>query len=222
MKAVLTGATGLIGSELLKILLRKSYIESVTVLTRKPLDFIDPKMIVRVIDFDNLQHIEQSFDSVDVVFSCVGTTQSQVKGDKSAYRKVDHDIPVNVAQAAQRKGAKKFILVSSVGADKNSGTFYLKLKGEVEFKITSLGFDSVYFMRPGFLLGRKDNTRAAEVILKPLMRFFSLAMLGGLEKYKSIEAEDVALAMAEAAREDKTGIYIMHYAQMRELAAKGA
>ncbi|MEO6916743.1 MAG: NAD(P)H-binding protein, partial [Chitinophagaceae bacterium] len=208
MKAVLTGATGLIGNELLKILLIKPWIESVTVLTRKALAFTHPKMIVRVIDFDNLQHIEQSFDSVDVIFSCVGTTQSQVKGDKSAYRKVDHDIPVNVAQAGLRKGARKFILVSSVGADKNSGNFYLKLKGEVEFKISSLGFDSVYLFRPSFLLGRKDNTRAAEAFVRPLMRLFSIAMLGGLEKYKSIEAEDVAQAMAEASRLEKTGIYI--------------
>lgn len=220
MKAVLTGATGMIGGILLKILLKKSYIESVTVLTRKPLSFTDPKMIVHVVDFDNLQHIEKSFDSADVLFSCVGTTQSQVKGDQVEYRKIDHDIPVNLAQAGLRKGAKKFILVSAVGADKSSSNFYLKLKGEVEFKLSSLGFETVYYFRPSLLLGERKNPRMMEGVMGAIMRVAGLALLGSLGKYKAIEASDVAEAMAEAARVEKTGIHILHYDQIRDLAAE--
>ena len=221
MNVVLVGATGMIGSLLLRVLLQKSYINSVTVLTRKPLNFTDPKMTVHVVDFDNLQHIEKSFDEVDVIFSCVGTTQSQVKGDKTLYRKVDHDIPVNVAQAGLRKGAKKFILVSSVGADKSSGNFYLKLKGEVEFKLSSLGFDTVYFLRPSLLMGERKESRLMEGVMKSVMRIAGLALLGSLSKYKAIEAGDVAEAMAEAARLEKTGIHILHYDQIRAMAEAG-
>jgi uncharacterized protein YbjT (DUF2867 family) len=148
------------------------------------------------------------------VFVAVGTTQKKVKGDKAAYRKVDFDIPVNAAKFCAETGCKSFLLVSSVGADSKSGNFYLKLKGEVEDKVQSLSIPSVSIFRPSMLLGNRQESRPAESIAQVLSKGLSLLFPG---KYKPVPAQDVAKSMVAAGKQQKPGVSIYHYEEMKAM-----
>ena len=130
--ATLIGATGLIGGELLNLLLEDGYFRTVRVLIRRPYNREHPRLEKKLVDFNDNDSMLVALDNSDVVFSAVGTTQKQVKGDKQLYRKIDYNIPVHAARFCKMTGCKTFVLVSSVGANSESNTFYLKLKGEVE------------------------------------------------------------------------------------------
>ena len=126
MKAILVGATGLTGSYLLKHLLSDDYFEKVVALTRKPHQINNDKYVNYVVNFDNYSDLQNAVNEDTCIFIAIGTTQSQVGGDKVAYRKIDFDIPVNVAKIAVEKGVKTFVLISAVGANANGRNFYIK------------------------------------------------------------------------------------------------
>ena len=131
--ATVIGASGLIGSHLLQLLLKDDYWQHVRIIGRRPLNIQHEKLEELVIDFSNVKSFEQAVAGSEVVFCAIGTTQKKVKGDKDAYRKVDYDIAVNAAKAAAKYGVFSFLLVSSVGANAdNNNNFYIKLKGVVE------------------------------------------------------------------------------------------
>jgi uncharacterized protein YbjT (DUF2867 family) len=144
----------------------------------------------------------------------VGTTQKKVKGDKAAYRKVDYDIPVNAARFCKMTGCEKFVLVSSVGANRKSNNFYLELKGEVEDAIKAVGLKSVHIMRPSMLLGERNESRQGERIAKGLMKTFSFFISS---KYKPIYGMDVAKAMLVAAKKSDEGFFIWEYSGIKQL-----
>jgi len=214
--AVLIGATGLIGSHILEFLLKDNDLESVRLLVRRPLPVSHPKLKVIVIDFEDETAFRNGIAGCDSVFVAVGTTQKKVKGDKTAYRKVDYDIPVNAARFSGETSCKSFLLVSSVGADSRSGNFYLKLKGEVEDKISSMSIPSISIFRPSMLLGNRPESRPmesiAQVISRPLGALFP-------SKYKPVKASDVARAMIIASKQNTPGFRIYHYREMIALMA---
>lgn len=212
--ATLIGATGLIGGELLKLLLDDGYFESIRVLVRRPFAIEHPKLEKKLIDFGDNDSLLVALDNSDVIFSAIGTTQKQVKGDKDAYRKIDYDIPVHAAKFGKMTGCKSFVLVSSVGANSNSNTFYLKLKGEVENAVRNSGIETVHIMRPSMLLGERKEFRLAEKIGSPLMSAFSFLLPS---KFKPIHARDVAKAMLVAAKESKKGIFVYEYSDIKRL-----
>ena len=131
-QATLFGATGLIGGYLLDIILEDPYFNHVIVVSRRPFSKKHPKMDTRIIDFSTTKQIEQSIANSDFVFSAIGTTQAQVKGDKSAYRKIDFDITLSIAMACKKMNIKSFLFVSSSGANSSSASFYMKLKGKID------------------------------------------------------------------------------------------
>ena len=137
--AALVGATGLIGGELLQLLLNDPYYDSVRILIRRPFAMDHSKLEKKLVDFNDADSLLVALDRSDAVFVGVGTTQRKVKGDKTAYRKVDYDIPVHIAQYCKMVGCKTLVLVSSVGADSKSKSFYLRLKGEVEDEVKRIG-----------------------------------------------------------------------------------
>jgi uncharacterized protein YbjT (DUF2867 family) len=215
--AVLVGATGLVGSLLLQKLLADAMFTKVIALTRKLSEIPHRKLINTVVDFNNPDDMAGSFETADVIFCSVGTTQKKVNGSEEAYRKVDFDIPVEIGKIGLKKGVKQFILVSSIGANPQSNNFYLRLKGEVENAISELGYESLYIMRPSLLLGKRSEFRLGENIGQAVVRSASFLFFGAMKKYYPVQAGDVAQAMIEAAKEKRPGINIIQYDEMMQL-----
>lgn len=214
MIATIAGATGLIGSHLLKELLDDPYFDTVRILIRRPFDLTHPKLEKKIVDFSDSDSLLVALSNSNVVFCAIGTTQKKVKGDKEGYRKIDVDIPAKLARFSKMAGCEKFILVSSIGADSNGKNFYLKLKGEVEDVVKTIGLRSLHIMRPSFLLGERKEFRIGEVIGKPLMKIFSFAIPA---KYKAIHAKDVARAMIAVAKSKNEGTFVYEHDQIKAL-----
>jgi len=216
--AVVVGATGLIGSNLVNTLLNDASFERVKVLVRKTFPVSNPKLEVLVIDFNNTNDLSQKIGTGDSIFCCIGTTQKKVKGDLNMYRKIDYDIPVNITGIASVNGFKKYLLVSSVGANAKSSNFYLKLKGEVEEEISTMRFESIHIFQPSMLLGQRKEFRFGERVGKVLIQPLSFLFFGSLTKYKPIQANEVAKAMVAAAKKESKGINIYTYNEIKTLA----
>jgi uncharacterized protein YbjT (DUF2867 family) len=213
--ATLIGATGLIGGELLKLLLDDDYYSTVKILIRRPVDWSHPKLKKELIDFNDNDSFLMAIDNSDAVFCTVGTTQKKVKGDKLAYRKVDYDIPVKSARFCKMTGCKTFVLVSSIGDNSKSGNFYIKLKGEVEDEIKALEIDRVHIMRPSMLLGERNESRPMEKVGQVMMKAFSFLIPA---KFKAVEATKVAKAMLAASKQTGHGVFVYDYIQIKKLA----
>ena len=215
--ATLIGATGLIGSRLLLMLQEDDCIGSIRILSRRTVEFTKPKTKVQVIDFSELKQFRSAINGSDAVFCTVGTTQKKVDGDEEAYRKVDYDIPVNAAKLCAETACPRFLLVSSVGADSSSGSFYLKLKGEVEDEVKESGVPSVSIFRPSILLGERNESRPGETIGKVVMKVFSFMLPS---RMKPIDADDVAMAMLWAAKQGRDGFQVYQYQEMIKASKK--
>jgi uncharacterized protein YbjT (DUF2867 family) len=219
LTAVVLGATGLIGEQLVKQLLHDPAFSKIRILVRRPVQFSDSKLEVVVVNFDDPADYQNKLGHGDCIFSCIGTTNKKVKGDKLAYRKIDFDIPVQAAKTGRLNGFTTFLLVSSVGANAASANFYLKLKGEVEREIAAIHFQSFQVFRPGILYGARKEQRPGELVGKALMKFIDLLLYRGVKKYRGIEASAVAKAMVGAAKSGPTGTYIHHFTEIVELAS---
>ena len=205
------GATGLIGHQLLTLLLKDTHFADIYVITRRTLMFKDERIKNIVVDFSDDFSFKNSLISCDVVFCSVGTTQKQVNGDKVAYRKIDVDIPEKAAQFCEENGGTTFLLVSSVGADSKSSNFYLALKGEVEDFVVKRNIPSITIFRPSLLLGNRKEFRVGEIISTLFMK--PLAFLVP-SIYKPIEAAKVAKSMYQTAVSNRPGVHIYHFAEM--------
>jgi uncharacterized protein YbjT (DUF2867 family) len=212
--AALIGATGLVGGELLSLLLNDDYFQKVRILIRRPFTTDHPKLEKKLVDFADADSLLVALDDSDAVFCAVGTTLKKVKGNKDAYRKVDYDLPVNIARYCKIMNCRNYILVSAVGADSKSTNFYLKLKGEVEDILKKGGLESTYIMRPSILLGTRTEFRFGERITIALMKKISFLLPS---KYKPIEARDVAKAMLAAAKKREKGFFVCEYKEMKRL-----
>jgi len=214
MTATIIGATGLIGNHLLQELLNDPVYDTVRILIRRSLEIEHPKLEKKIIDFNNSDSLLVALSNSDVVFCSIGTTQKKVKGDKDVYRKIDFDIPVKLARLCKMTGCEKFLLVSSVGADKKSSNFYLRLKGEIEEAIVATGLKSIHILRPSMLLGYRKEFRIGEKIMSPLIKLFSFVIPA---KYKPIEAVAVAKAMGIIGKKTDEGVFIYEYADINNL-----
>ncbi|MBB3054601.1 NAD(P)H-binding protein [Mucilaginibacter gotjawali] len=206
-KAIIAGASGLIGGLLLEILLQSSEYKEVVILVRKELPITHQKLKQLVIDFDKLEDYAAEING-QAVFCCLGTTRKKTP-DLSAYRKIDHDYPLLMARIALRNGIQQYHLVSALGADVGSSTFYMKLKGEVEDDITKVGLKCLHIYRPSFLTGhRTEKNRVEEKIVTILFKLIDPLLLGGLKKYRSIPAKTVAMAMYKQSLIKQEGVFI--------------
>ncbi len=210
--ATIIGVTGLIGSHLYELLKKDDYFETIRLIVRRPFIKSDARTKVKLVDFYDAESLQLALDGSDVVFCTVGTTQRKVKGDREAYRKVDFDIPVKAARFCKMTGCETFVLVSSVGANSKSNNFYLKLKGEVEDAINTVGLRSVYIMRPSQLLGDRKEFRLREKIAKGVTKSISFLLP---PKYKPIHAMKVARAMIAAAKKNEEGFFVWENGKMK-------
>ena len=219
----LIGATGLIGSNVLALLLKDPTIHTVRALVRKTILSSHPKLQQFIINFEDPKEYEPHMAGSEAVFCAVGTTNSKVKGDKELYKKVDFDIPVFAAKAAAKCGVYSFALVSSVGANpENNQNFYLKLKGVTEEAVCKEMIPSVYIMRPSLILGDRNERRFAEKLAQSVMPAISWALSGSAAKYKAIKAEEVAQAMVTAVNSGTKGIHFYEYNEMKKLIGQAA
>jgi uncharacterized protein YbjT (DUF2867 family) len=201
--ALIAGSTGLIGKQLLQLLLADPYYEKVKVITRRPIEVQNSKIENIVLDFDKLSEHDASLTGDDV-FCCLGTT-IRIAKTKEAFRKVDYHYPLELARVTKSKGASQFLLVSALGADKNSSVFYNKVKGEVEEAIRNVSFQSTHVFQPSLLLGDRNEKRAGEGAATAFFRFFGFLIPS---KYKAIDSAKVARAMIKLAKENRPGFYI--------------
>lgn len=201
--ALVAGSTGLIGKQLLQLLLDDPAYAEVKALSRKPMDVEHPKLKNIVVDLNKLnEHFDQL--KADDVFCCLGTTIKQA-GSKEAFRKVDYDYPLELAKLSKNQGATQYLIVTALGSNKMSGIFYNQVKGQVEEAIDQVGFQSYHIFRPSLLLGERTEKRAGEgaatVVYKALGFLIPL-------KYKAIESAKVAKAMLHMAKQNSTGKFI--------------
>lgn len=218
LTAVVLGATGLTGQMVLTELLNNNDYKIVRALVRNPVKIIHPKLQQHIVDFSDKKDFEIKMGDGDVIFSCIGTTQKKVKGDKNLYEKIDHDIPVNAAEIGIAHGFKKFLVISAVGANENSSNFYLRLKGKTEKSLQQFPFESVSIFQPSLINGRRNETRFTEQLAATVMDLVSFLFLGPFRKYHAIGADTIARAMLYESRQNKTGIYYYHYEQMMDMA----
>jgi len=215
--AVVLGATGLIGQHLVQELLQNEFFSKVRILVRRPLSLNHPKADIQVVNFNDEKDIAARIDIGDVIFCCIGTTRKKVKGNKTAYRKVDYDIPIITARLGVQHGFNQFLIVSAIGANPVAANFYLQLKGCIEEDVTALPFESIHIFRPSILLGKREEFRLGENIGKAFMKGISFLLLGAWRKYRPFAAGDVAKAMVAAANKEVAGVHMYEYDEMREL-----
>lgn len=210
MKAIVIGATGAVGQDLVKTLLYDDRYETVTTFTRRPLGFTHPKIQSFIVDFnlpDTWHHLVQG----DVLFSALGTSLKQA-GSKEAQYRVDHDYQLSFARAARENGVPHMVLVSSVGADSSSRFFYMKLKGIIEKDVEALHFPGLTILRPPSLV-RKHAKRPAETVS---VKLFQLASSLGLCKAMApVPTESVARKMADAGAHPSEGVKILSAQETR-------
>ena len=215
--ATIIGSTGMIGSYLQELLMNDKYYDFVRILVRRPVPITNERLEVKLVNFDDLESVKLAIDGSDVVFSCIGTTNKNVRGDKKMYWKIDHDIPVNAARLALETGCEKFIFVSSSGADADSKIFYTRLKGQTERDVIATGMPSVHIMRPGMLLGDRIEDRPAEKFFQAAFKGLSGLLFGRLRQYRAVQGKDVAKAMIAASKSNDKGVHIYAFDQMKEL-----
>ncbi len=204
--ALIVGASGLVGNELLKFLLSGQEYAKIIALVRKPLNIKHPKLEEKIINFDNMAD-HKGFFKVNDIFCCIGTTIKKAKS-RAEFEKVDVDYPVEMAKLSKEKQVEKFLIVSSMGANPSSRVFYSRMKGVLEERIKEIGLNSLHIYRPSLLLGNRKEDRIGENAGKLLAKKLLFAFAGPLEKYKPIEAETVALAMYKTAQRDVYGVHI--------------
>ncbi|TYR79826.1 NAD-dependent epimerase/dehydratase family protein [Priestia megaterium] len=204
--ALILGASGLVGQELLKMLLSHNAYGNVTVLVRKALPIEHDKLRQLEIDFTELDKHEKEF-AVDDVYCCLGTTMKKAK-TKAKFIKVDYEFPLKAAKYAEKHRCKNFLTITAIGADLRSPFFYSKVKGQVEEDIASLYIRSTHFFRPSLLLGKREEFRLFEKIGEYTLKSCSFCLVGKWKRYRPIKAYNVAKAMIKAALEDKVGVHI--------------
>lgn len=203
--ALIAGASGLIGNHCLRFLLEDETYSSVVALVRKSLPVKHQKLRQHIVNFDKLE--DASVPEADDIFCCLGTTIKKA-GSQTEFRKVDLDYPVRVAKLACQNGAKQFLIVTAIGANKSSLIFYNMVKGEVEEAVKKIPFQSVHIFRPSLLLGEREEKRAGEKAGTILFNLAAPLFIGPLKKYKAIEGRVVAGAMVQCAKKNAAGIHI--------------
>ena len=215
MKALIIGATGLIGNQCLELLLKDDTYSLVEIWVRNITGNTHPKPIEKLINFDRIS--ELPFTDAEHVYCCLGTTIKKVK-TKEAFIKIDKEYVSSLAKLAEQSGCQKFLVISSIGANKNSSNFYLRTKGEMEEEVKSCSIPSIYILRPSMLLGKRKEFRLSEEIGKVLMIAVKYLLIGKMRKYRGIQATTVAKAMLYLAKQKEKGVFVLESDEIARVA----
>lgn len=211
--ALIAGATGLVGSSLLKQLLANDQYEKIVIIVRKPTEIKHPNLIQKQIDFDSIESMKLDFQ-IDDVFCALGTT-IKTAGSQDAFYKVDYTYVVNLGKWCAANGVQRFLIVSAMGASAKSGIFYSRVKGEMEAAVSQLSISQVQVFRPSLLMGYRKEKRGGEKIAQVVMGTLGFLFAGPLLKYKGIHADVVAKAMIQAAQENLKGFIVFESGEMQ-------
>ena len=198
--ALLFGASGLVGSHVLSQLISNNNYSKIKLFVRSSIDISDPKIEIIQTDFNNLENHREDIKGDDCFF-CIGTTK-QNSPDKNEYRRVEIDVPKEIAQIAKSNLVNSFVFVSSGYANPKSSGDYLKFKGLVEEELKRLSFNKLGIMRPSFLIGDRKEKRLGEKLGIFVFKLLSPLFLGPLKKMKPIQSEKVAKAMIKISNGD--------------------
>ncbi len=204
MKALIIGATGAAGKDLVNILLQDPDYTEVVIFVRRHSGMAHPKLFEILAYFDKLEEVSEDIKG-DVWFSCLGTTL-KAAGSQDKQWHIDYEIPLKFAEIAKRNGVPKVVLLSAYGASTTSKVFYSKMKGKLEEDIDSLAFDQYIIFRPGMLL-RKDTDRPGERIMTGVLNF--LNSMGLIRKFRALPTSTLAEKLAKAPKVLTVGKHVI-------------
>ncbi|MEO7996525.1 MAG: NAD-dependent epimerase/dehydratase family protein [Gemmatimonadaceae bacterium] len=205
--AIVLGATGLVGSELVKVLLSTPFYSSILLLNRRPSAHSHEKISERIINFDapELEGISGGH-----LYCALGTTLRKA-GSRSRQFKIDCEYPTDIATRLRNQGVTSMLLVSSVGANRNANNFYLRTKGQLEKNIMGLNFECTVIARPSFLTGSRSESRSGEALATVMLSALSPLMVGALRRYRGIEASEVAARLVREGQAEARGVRIVEF-----------
>jgi len=202
--ALVAGATGAVGREIVRGLCENENYDKIIVWARRELNFSHEKLETQIINFDEIKDIRPC--EVDEIFCALGTTMKQA-GSRGQFYKVDVSYPVNIAKWGIASGARRFALVSSQGANERSRFFYLRAKGKAEKKIAALDYESLQIARLPAIKSEREQVRMGELFT---IWLFGLLPKFILKNYRPMSAKDIAAAVIAAAQTDVKGVQIYH------------
>lgn len=192
--AIVFGGTGLVGKALIDELIKSDYYDGVKVFLRTKVSYPETlKVKIYIVDFNQPESFSGQITGDDL-FICLGTTIKKA-GSVAMMEQIDRNLPVALAKSARENNVKRIAVVSSIGANKNSSSYYLRIKGEMEQGIMDLDFETTAIVRPSILLGERGERRIGEQAGKVIMKLVGVFLYGKIRKYRSIEGRDVAKAM---------------------------
>lgn len=218
-QALLAGGSGFVGGNLLRLLLQAPDYSRIYAVSRRPLPVEHPRLANRILPLEQARTQLAGLRCQDA-YCCIGSTLRSA-GSEAERRKVDLDLTVSFARAAQAVGVARFIVVSSAGADPGARNPYLRVKGEMEQALRELRFDSLDILRPGLLLGMRDELRPLELTGRLLMPLANPLLRGRHSRWRGIAAKDVAAAMLGAARTQRRGVHVYEGQTLNVLATAG-
>lgn len=213
--AIILGASGLTGQELLRKLIIDERYQTIKLFSRKKTENTSSKVIEIVGNLLTLENFKEDFNA-DEVFVCIGTTAKKTP-DKIMYKNIDFGIPASASKLAKENHIPTFIVVSAMGANAKSSVFYNKTKGEMEQAVLSEKIKHTYILRPSIIGGNRNENRPMEKIGIAIFKLLQPLMVGKLKKYRIIEAENISKAMIYLANE-KPGLQIIESDKIQELA----
>lgn len=216
--ALVLGASGLVGSHCLQLLLDNAAYDKIIVWLRKPLPVQHAKLQQEIINFDQLSPYADKLKYVQEIFCCLGTTIKKA-GSPEAFYKVDFTYPHEIAKLAAQNGVQQFLIVTALGANSRSSIFYNRVKGEIETALGKLSLPGLQIFRPSLLLGERQEFRLGERIGAIVFTALSFAFFGRLRRYRAIEASVVAEAMIRIAQKNLTGVNIFESEKIQALTA---
>jgi uncharacterized protein YbjT (DUF2867 family) len=213
---LLAGASGLTGGCALDQLLAAPDIARVVAVSRRSLAREHPRLANRIVQFDRLE-AQLKGATCNAALCCLGTTLHKA-GSRERFRAVDIDSVVSFARAARAANARRFVVISSVGADPASRNFYLRTKGEMEEDLEGMGFESLDILQPSMLLGWRAEMRPLELASRLMMPLLNPLLRGKYASYRAIPANTVAAAMLGAIRSGRRGVQRYTYEGIGALA----
>lgn len=194
MKAVIIGATGLVGKELVKLLLQNKKYEQINVVVRKKLSLVHPRLVQHRITMSEINELPGDIFEQAHVYCALGTTMKKAK-TKEKFREVDYEYVLSFAKMAKQHGLNSFTLVSSMGASSKSMFFYSRVKGEIEQALLELNLPRFFVVRPSLILGDRQEKRFAESFAAAISKRTSFLFKGKLKKYAPVHAKQIAESM---------------------------